>query len=421
LNTLNQGRKVCIVTPRHLSANPRVVKEAAALSAAGFAVTIVCGDYILNAKEKDQRLTDPKWKVHHVTFGRHVASRSIHLRQKLCQKLSRSLNRIMPVKSGLAAISQSPIAWDLKKVARSVQADLYIAHYVAALPAAAKAAKLYGARYAFDAEDFHLGDLPDLPQHDFERSLIRAIEGKWLPGASYVTAAAPLIADAYAETYGIERPTVILNVFPRSSGPSQPTPKGTAVPGPSLYWFSQTIGAGRGLETALEAISIAKSKPHLHLRGTPATGYREKLMDLAASLNVAERLHFHDPISPNELERAGAAFDIGFVGETGETRNRRIALTNKLFSYLTSGLPIVASGILAHSDIARSLDGAASLFDIGDSRRLASELDAILDNEVALGKARKHSWSLGQTAFCWETEAPKVVARIRQACLVDRI
>lgn len=410
---MKQVSKVCIVTPGHLSANPRVVKEATALSEAGFAVTIVCGDYILNAKESDQRITDPKWNVHHVTFGRHVASRSNHLRQKLRQKLSRILHWLTPLKSELAALSHSPIAWDLEKVAKSVQADFYIAHYVAALPAAAKAAKLYGVRYAFDAEDFHLGDLPELQQHDFERSLIYAIEKKWLPGAAYVTAASPLIADAYAYTYGIERPTVILNVFPRSSGPSAPTPKGTIIPGPSLYWFSQTIGAGRGLETALEAISIAKSNPHLHLRGTPAIGYREKLMDLAASLNVSGRLHFHDPVPPYELERVGAAFDIGFVGETGETRNRNIALTNKLFSYLTSGLPVIASDISAHRDL--SEEHSDFIFAFRNANGLAEILDKLLIPKNGLIHPRRLAFEAGSTVFDWNRHQYKVVDCVRDS------
>ena len=135
----------------------------------------------------------------------------------------------------------------------SVKADLYIAHYPAALPAAAKSAARHGARYAFDAEDFHLGDLPDLPKHEHERRRLRAIEGAYLPRAAYVTAASPGIADAYVKGYGIKRPAVVLNVFPLSRAPASTTPRGTVEPGPSLYWFSQTIGPDRGLEAAVAA------------------------------------------------------------------------------------------------------------------------------------------------------------------------
>ena len=413
---MNKSFRICIISPAHPSYNPRVVKEANALAEAGFAVSVICGNYIPNAKKLDYQLAGSKWEITHVDFGRNETSTFVHLRQKLLQRIASILCRSAWLRREFSTIAHSQVALDLEKAASKVKADLYIAHYVAGLSAAAKSAKRHGARYAFDAEDFHLGDLPDLPKYDSERSLIREIEGKWLPGAAYVTSGSPLIAKAYADAYGIEIPKVILNVFSRVSGPSQPTPRGTETPAPSLYWFSQTIGAGRGLETALEAIAIAKSKPHLHLRGKPASGYRDSLAALASRLGVSDRLHFHDLLPPDELERAGANFDIGLVGEANETRNRDIALTNKLFSYLTSGIPIVASRVSAHSDIAVSLENAITLFDIGDSEGLAARIDALLNDQAALSDARKRSWTLGQTTFCWEAEAPMLVAHVRTAC-----
>jgi glycosyltransferase involved in cell wall biosynthesis len=310
---------------------------------------------------------------------------------------------------GLETSAHHPAGQDLAAAACAVRADLYIAHYVAALPAAAKAARLHHARYAFDAEDFHLGDLPDDPRHAFEKRLIRAIESRWLPGAAYVTAAAPLIAEAYAQTYGIGHPTVVLNTFPRSQAPAAPTQAGTARPGPSVYWFSQTIGPGRGLETALEAIAVAQSLPHLYLRGDPAPGYREWLEDRARQLGVADRLHFLCPVAPGELERSGAAYDIGYVGETGETRNRAIALTNKLFSYLSSGIPITASDIPAHIDLAPQLADAMTIHPIGDARRLAAQFDKLLNDRNGLATARARAWSLGQGRFSWEIQLPNLL------------
>ena len=77
--------------------------------------------------------------------------------------------------------------------------------------------------------------------------MISLIESRWLPGCAYMTAVSPGIADAYVENYGVAQPHVVLNVFPKSHAPSGATPRGTARPGPSLYWFSQTIGPDRGL------------------------------------------------------------------------------------------------------------------------------------------------------------------------------
>ena len=140
--------------------------------------------------------------------------------------------------------------------------DLYIAHYPAALPAVATAARKYGTRYAYDAEDFHIGDWPDDAKYDGERRLVREIESRYLQGCAYVTAASPGIAEAYVDTYGIKRPRVVLNAFPLGHALPNPTPQGTVRPRPSLYWFSQTIGPDRGLECAVRAIALDAACDH---------------------------------------------------------------------------------------------------------------------------------------------------------------
>jgi glycosyltransferase involved in cell wall biosynthesis len=296
-----------------------------------------------------------------------------------------------------------------------VPAALYIAHYTAALPAAAIAARRYGALYAFDAEDYHLGELPELPQYNVERQSVHAIEKYYLGGCSYVTAASPGIADAYAQTYKIKRPTVILNVFPRARAPCECTAGGISSPGPSVYWFSQTIGPNRGLECAVNAIGLARSQPHLYLRGIPARGFVEHLRTMAAVSAVADRIHILPPALPSDLERLATAYDVGLVGETGYSPNRRIALTNKLFIYLLAGVPVVMSDIPAHKEFASEAGIAAQLYAADDADSLAAVLDTFLGDPKMLAARRAAAFHLGQTRFNWETEQLTLLNCIRTA------
>jgi glycosyltransferase involved in cell wall biosynthesis len=268
----------------------------------------------------------------------------------------------------------------------------------------ARAARQHGAAYAFDAEDFHLGDLPDLPQHAFEKRLIRAIESRYLPGCAYVTAASPGIAEAYADAYGIVRPVIVLNVFSRSQGADGPTPRGTASPGPSVYWFSQTIGENRGLECAIRAIGRAKSQPHLYLRGNPRSSFIDVLRRIARDEGVDERLHILPPAAPSEMARLAAMFDVGLSSEPGHTRNNQLALGNKLFIYLSAGLPVLMSDVPAHRAFAEDLEQSAQLYSIDDSAALAEAMDHWLLNETALENARTSAFELGRTRFDWEHE-----------------
>jgi glycosyltransferase involved in cell wall biosynthesis len=242
--------------------------------------------------------------------------------------------------------------------------------------------------------------------------MVRAIEERYLPGCCYVTAASPGIADAYVSSYRIDRPTVVLNVFPRAPVPASPSPKGTAEFSPSVYWFSQTIGPDRGLECAVRAIGRARSQPHLYLRGSPAAGFLESLGRIASEAGVADHLHVLPPAPPSEMVHLAAVFDLGLSGETGHTPNRRVALTNKLFTYLLAGLPIVASKIPAHVSFAADAGSAVRLYAVDDAHELAAALDELLGDLHTLAGARAAAFELGQARYNWDVEKSILLTRV---------
>jgi len=408
-------KRICIVTPGALGSNPRVVKEATALQAAGYSVTVISTRTMPLVDQRDDSiLREVDWDTRRIDFFQHRAGRIYFKASRVLQKLASTLYRLTGRTSRrIGEWAHSAFTLPLVLAARNEPADLYIAHYVAALPAAAKAAVQHGALYAFDAEDFHPGDPPEGAEGEFERELIQAIERHYLPGCAYVTAASPGIADAYAHTYGITRPTVVLNVFPLEQAPEGPTPRGTVQPGPSVYWFSQTIGPDRGLECAVRAIAMARSRPHLYLRGTPAGGFDHSLRTLAGQLGVADRLHLLPPAEPAEMERLAATYDIGLAAETGNTPNRRIALANKIFTYLLAGIPVVMSDISAHRRFAQGRAPAVSLYKVEDPESLACAIDALLQDTTALVQAREAAYRLGQERFNWQSESHKVVNQVR--------
>ena len=392
--------RICIVTPGALGSNPRTVKEADALQEAGHNVTVISTRTLDLVDQRDEDiLVRSKWQTRRLDLRNRTMWHMLRAKQRAHAKAFALTGRARSADLGF-----SPFTAPLMAAAKAVAADLYIAHYPAALPAAVSAARHHAAAYAFDAEDFHPGDRPAAAEYAAEQSMLRAIEENYLPGCVYMTAASPGIADAYAETYRILRAQVLLNVFPRSHAPKTATPTGTAVPGPSIYWFSQTIGPHRGLECAVEAIGLARSLPHLYLRGTPADGFLHLLEDIAAKSGASGRLHVLAPVIPSEMERLAAAYDLGLIAETDHTLNRQIALTNKLFSYFLAGLPTVASDITAHRAIAAEAAPAVRLFSTDDAKSLAAVMDTLLQDPVQLSLLRATAFELGQARYNWDTE-----------------
>lgn len=403
--------RVCIVTPGQLWMNPRAVKEADALSAAGYRVHVIATrlSEAMEARDRDV-LRAARWTVGRVDF----TGRPRWLGERLGTELARRLDGLVP-SPRLAFLAHSPLTRRLTATTTAVRADLYIAHYPAALPAAVAAARRHGARFAFDAEDFHPGDLPDGPAAARPNRWIDALERQALPRAAYVTAASPGIGQAYAERYGIAQPTVIRNVFPRAEAPAHATPAGNASPRPTLYWFSQTRGGNRGLECALEAIARAATRPHLHLRGDRRPDFDDAFLRRADALDCADRVHLLDPAPPSRMVALAADHDAGLASETGRTRNHRLALANKIFTYLLAGIPAVLSDTPAHVAFAAEAPDAALLYRTDDPQSLAGVLDRLFESPERLSRARAAAHALGQTSLNWEAEAPQLLACVARS------
>ncbi|PPC79767.1 MAG: hypothetical protein CTY31_02300 [Hyphomicrobium sp.] len=399
------GKKICIVTQLHSSMNPRVVKEADALSKAGYQVSIIAPEFSEWGKLQDKAFEHRLWRiVARPQFGPR-ATRIARLREFARRTLAQIALSIIGTRSMTVAIAAChPVAPLLVAATKRQSADLYIAHYPSALAAVAIAARRHNALYAFDAEDFHQGDLPSTPEHESAKQVISRIESAYLPGCCYVSAAAPGIAQAYADTYAIQRPITIRNVFPKRNAPTAPTPKGNALLGPSIYWYSQTIGHDRGLQCAIRAISRAATQPHLYLRGAVSGSIRKNFEAIARECNVLNRLHFLPPEPPNMMEQLASLYDVGLCGEIGATENRKIALTNKQFTYLLAGIPVLMSDITAHRDFRKDAIDAVALFAVNDADSLAQTIDHVLGDLDRLAFMRASAWRYGQMKFNWDTE-----------------
>src|SRR6187401_1014366 len=127
-------RRVCLVTTGQPSTNPRLVKEADALAAAGYLVTVVGafgGDWAIEADRS--LLATRTWPFDLIDWRRE--------RQPLLFWKSRVRQRVA---QPLSAWSRAPIEWAEAAVARPAPelareamqhpADLYIAHNLGALP-----------------------------------------------------------------------------------------------------------------------------------------------------------------------------------------------------------------------------------------------------------------------------------------------
>jgi len=95
-------------------------------------------------------------------------------------------------------------------------------------------------------------------------------------------------------------------------------------------------------------------------------------------------------------------------------KNRRICLTNKIFTYLLAGVPVVMSDTPAQRLLATDLGAAARLCDLTDPAGLAAMLDALASPAV-LAEASVTAWRLGRERYNWEREQDVLLQSVAAA------
>jgi len=256
---------------------------------------------------------------------------------------------------------------ELVSAIASEPADFVYGGTTGALAAVASGARRLGVRFGLDLEDFHSAEQAG-EGSALAHALAERIESDVLPEATFLTAGSPMIADAYWAKYNV-RPAPIHNTFSinfaESSSRRRPL---------RLYWFSQTLGPGRGLGDVIAAVGRCGITAELHLRARPIQAYAEGLARFQARLAPSLKIVFHDPESPDRMIQLAQGYDLGVSTEDGAVLNHRLCLGNKIFTYLAAGTPVLLTATPAQARLAADLGAAATLYQPGDIDALATIL-----------------------------------------------
>jgi glycosyltransferase involved in cell wall biosynthesis len=403
-------KRITFITTGQPTTNPRLVKEAKTLINLGYHVRVICCFYQSWAGPLDQKIIDKHPGTYIFCGGGPAKNRTLYfytrLRQKACAMLFKYNARF-----GIAENAISRTHADALSIAKSIKTDLYIAHNLGALPAAVIAAQSNGAKVGYDAEDIHSGQFS--AKIDPAYRLNKYIEEKYFDRTDYFTAASPLIAENYKKLYPYLKPVVINNVFLKTNNrifeknkPGEPL---------KLFWFSQTIGPARGIETIFAAMSITTAPVQLHLLGNDDANARSFIDKLTAENKLNQnQVQLHKPVAPDELFDFAAQFDIGLATETGETLNRDICLTNKIFTYLQCGLALIASDTQAQTLFLNQHSACGLIYKKNDPKSLANCINDYVKDPVLLYQTRVSNHQLGQVQLNWENESLEFIALVKK-------
>ncbi|MGN6180546.1 MAG: glycosyltransferase family 4 protein [Mucilaginibacter sp.] len=378
------------------------MKEARTLSAAGFEVHIINSVYAADLIDEDNQLIkDYKISVYHATdlTGHNISAWF----DRLAFKIGRVLIQYAHTENVFA------LGYGSKryiKLARSVQADLYICHQELATFVGNELLK-EGYKVASDLEDWYSEDL--LPDDRKMRpiKLLKKLEVNALKNSAYCTTTSVSMAQKLADTYGCKKPDVVYNAFPAADVISAEKQFDHTL---KLFWFSQTIGPGRGLEEFISLLNRVPSMLELHLLGNVSSDYREMLI---ASMLKQHRVVFHSIVSNEELPAKIGEFDIGLALERTSPPSRNYTITNKFFQYIGSGLPVIATETEGQMEMFQQFKPGLLLPQKASEEDI-NRLIQWLGNAEGLKLARQQALEAARF-FSWEQQAKKIIRLVEQA------
>ncbi len=298
---------------------------------------------------------------------------------------------------------------ELMAAARKNKADIYIGHNLGALPAVVAGARENNGRAFFDLEDVYADMSPEGDAWKSREEWLRSIEDTYIPLCDELMAASDGIGAIYRDRYAVN-PITILNVFPREWGTRGASRK--AGEPLRLFWFSQTIGPDRGLQDVIAA--MARMKQHaieLHLLGRWQDGFEQGFFAKVRSqgLDVERQIRVYPPISPDEIPRFAAGFDVGLALEMPLSKNKNVCLSNKIFTYLLAGNAIIATETEGQKSFIDKLPEVGFTYPPGDIDKLTEKLEMLASNRELLARLSEGARAQARARYNWNVESRKLL------------
>lgn len=401
-----RGRRVLSLVMGHLSSSPRVQKQARALRDAGAIVT-VRGNWM------DPGLADEDLALAHeldIDFAPMIDLRP--RAGRLSDRLRHRLAGEAFVRAGfLSPRVLGPGAWELLRFAAAHDADLVTVHSESGLWVADRLVRA-GRCVVVDFEDWFSHDQLPVDRPEPVRAWLRRLETFLLHEAAACLATTEAMASALQEAApGAPRPTVVRNCFPF---PTDVDAGITRSQGPvSFYWYSQTIGPGRGLEVLAEALQLIEGEWTLTLRGALRSNAR--WFEAVFGEVHRDRIHVEPPVANARLWAATRVHDVGLALEVPYCRNKELTASNKIHEYMRAGVAVIATATAGQEEVMRESAEAGALVPTGDPVALAAAMQAMIDSPERLASSRRAALEAARRAWDWNAYAPHLLSALAGA------
>lgn len=188
-----------------------------------------------------------------------------------------------------------------------------------------------------------------------------------------------------------------------------------------IVYYHGSIGPGKGHIPVVRSIPYwPKGAAFVLLGVIHDQGFFDRLMHVAASLGVQNRIHYLGIVPLPELYDYTRSADLGlFMPETTASIHVYSGMAVvKLNDYMACGVPFLVSSIDALSALARET-GAGCEGDISNPPQLGHIISALLEDVSARARMGDRGYQLHRDKFNLPAQYEPVLEQIRRTCKVE--
>ncbi|MFK8105011.1 MAG: glycosyltransferase [Saprospiraceae bacterium] len=236
--------------------------------------------------------------------------------------------------------------------------------------------------------------------------MISLAEKMFIRHADRMMTVSALIADAYVEEYGIDKPVVVMNCpkYTELEKSDYFRKKFGIKDHQTIALYQGGLSPHRGVEQLIE---VFKDLPQDYALVFLGFGILKDIVTNATQ--VHDNIFYHDPVPPDTLLQYTTAADVGFLSISNTNRNHDLTIGNKIFQYIMAGLPVISFNLQASKWVLNPKIGF--VLEHNSNAEILAALQAIKTKGLAAYQADLRA---AAKEYCWEKQEVALLQLYRE-------
>ena len=389
----------------------RIILEAETLSKNAFEVSILTPNGLHDCHGSPFHVTDisknlainPYWKFAFVLY-RSILSRLPSPASKVVGFVAKKLYGLFTFQS--SEINANFYAKMFIRPSENLLADIIVAHDLPVLKASVSIAHNKHAKLVYDSHELYC-----------EQELTQKAKDEWghlekrlISQCDLVITVNNSISNELSSRYNIKKPLVIRNFDRRA--PSQTVGKTDYLrssfnlsQSDSIVLLQGGLLENRNLETFIESARyFPENLFGVFLGDGP---FKAELKNLSRKIEVDHKILFHDAVSQDLLLNITASATVGLIPYQPTCLNNFLCTPNKMFEYISAGLPIIATDLPEISKVVNSYNIGLT-GDTGSAEALSELILKVTQCPETLHSMQMNMKS-AQKSLNWESQETDLV------------